>query len=39
MKSVKRRTSATFLVLIAASSLGLTGLAAKASANPATARR
>ena len=34
MKSVKRRTSATFLVLIAAGSLGLTGLAASASANP-----
>ena len=33
MKSVKRMTSATFLVLIAASSLGLTGLAANASAN------
>jgi hypothetical protein len=34
MKSVKRRTSATFLALIAASPLGLTGLAANASANP-----
>src|SRR5260370_29566954 len=33
MKSVKRVRSATFLVLLAASSLGLTGLAANASAS------
>ena len=32
MKSVKRVKSATFVVLLAASSLGLTGLAANASA-------
>src|SRR5690242_3529255 len=34
MKSVKRRTSAAVVVLIAAGSLGLTGLAANASAAP-----
>src|SRR4029077_20647633 len=33
MKSVKRVKSATFVVLLAASSLGLTGLAASASAS------
>jgi uncharacterized protein (TIGR03118 family) len=34
MESVKRKTSATFLMLIATGTLGLTGLAANASANP-----